>query len=69
MIIPEGTRDVLPPEWAWRQALVRELQLHFHAWGYQGVSVPALELHDPAHPQEARAFKLIDREGAVHNFV
>lgn len=65
MIVPEGTRDVLPPEWAWRQTLTRELQAHFAAWGYQGVSVPALELQSGAHPQDARAFKLIDRDGQV----
>lgn len=63
--IPEGTRDVLPREWAFRAHLTRTLQRTFDRWGYQGVSVPALELQNAAHPRDARAFKLIDRDGAV----
>ncbi|WP_027481721.1 ATP phosphoribosyltransferase regulatory subunit [Deinococcus pimensis] len=65
MIIPVGTRDVLPHEWAWRQRLIQELQAFFTSWGYQGVGVPALEYQNHAHPQDARAFKLIDRDGSV----
>ncbi|GGQ98606.1 ATP phosphoribosyltransferase regulatory subunit [Deinococcus ruber] len=65
MILPLGTRDVLPPEWAWREHLRNRLAAHFSTWGYQGVELPALELHDPQHPQDARAFKLIDRGGDV----
>lgn len=65
MIIPEGTRDLLPPEWAWRQNLIRSLHEYFTAWGYQGVGVPALEFQNPQHPLDGRAFKLIDRDGSV----
>ncbi len=65
MNIPDGTRDVLPAEWAWRAALRRTLQAELSAWGYQGVEVPALELQDPHHPLDNRAFKLIDRGGEV----
>ncbi|WP_281260158.1 ATP phosphoribosyltransferase regulatory subunit [Deinococcus planocerae] len=63
--IPEGTRDVLPPEWAWREHLRARLMGVFSAWGYQGVEVPALEFASEAHPQNARAFKLIDASGEV----
>ncbi len=65
MILPQGTRDVLPPEWAWREHLRRKVSASFSAWGYQGVELPALELQNPQHPQDARAFKLIDRGGEV----
>ncbi|WP_407571348.1 ATP phosphoribosyltransferase regulatory subunit [Deinococcus altitudinis] len=65
MILPQGTRDVLPPEWAWREHLRSKVAAHFSAWGYQGVELPALELQNPAHPQDHRAFKLIDRGGEV----
>lgn len=65
MNIPDGTRDVLPPEWAWRERLRAQLQAELCAWGYQGVEVPALELQDAAHPLNARAFKLVDRGGEV----
>ncbi|PYE53359.1 ATP phosphoribosyltransferase regulatory subunit [Deinococcus yavapaiensis] len=63
--VPEGTRDVLPREWSFRAHLTHTLQSTFDRWGYQGVSVPALELQNAAHPRDARAFKLIDRDGAV----
>ena len=65
MILPQGTRDVLPPEWAWREHLRSKVAAHFSAWGYQGVELPALELQNPQHPQDHRAFKLIDRGGEV----
>lgn len=65
MLIPEGTRDVLPQEWAWRHKLLTELRDFFSARGYQGVSVPALEFASQAHPRDERAFKLIDSGGAV----
>ncbi|WP_425148138.1 ATP phosphoribosyltransferase regulatory subunit [Deinococcus sp.] len=65
MSLPPGTRDVLPPEWAWREHLRTRLAAKFTSWGYQGVELPALERHDPQHPQEARAFKLIDTGGEV----
>ncbi|WP_424949384.1 ATP phosphoribosyltransferase regulatory subunit [Deinococcus sp.] len=65
MILPQGTRDVLPPEWAWREHLRRRVSAQFSAWGYRGVELPALELQDQRHPQDARAFKLIDRGGEV----
>ncbi|EYB67950.1 ATP phosphoribosyltransferase [Deinococcus phoenicis] len=63
--VPEGTRDVLPPEWAWREHLRTRLAGVFAAWGYRGVEVPALEFAAPDHPQSARAFKLIDTGGEV----
>ncbi|KEF33208.1 ATP phosphoribosyltransferase [Deinococcus sp. RL] len=63
--VPEGTRDVLPPEWAQREHLRGRLAAEFAAWGYRGVDVPALEFADPRHPQDARAFKLIDVGGEV----
>ncbi|WP_309572143.1 ATP phosphoribosyltransferase regulatory subunit [Deinococcus sp.] len=63
--IPEGTRDVLPPEWAQREALRSRLAETFGAWGYRGVEVPALEFANSAHPQDERAFKLIDSGGQV----
>jgi ATP phosphoribosyltransferase regulatory subunit len=65
MILPQGTRDVLPPEWAWREHLRNKVAAQFSSWGYQGVELPALELQHPGHPQDARAFKLIDRGGEV----
>ncbi|MDV6375119.1 ATP phosphoribosyltransferase regulatory subunit [Deinococcus arenicola] len=63
--IPEGTRDVLPPEWEQREALRTRLSALFSAWGYRGVELPALEYADAQHPQDARAFKLIDSGGQV----
>ncbi|QFP76362.1 ATP phosphoribosyltransferase regulatory subunit [Deinococcus sp. AJ005] len=63
--IPEGTRDVLPPEWEQREALRVRLSGLFGSWGYRGVEVPALEYADARHPQDARAFKLIDSGGQV----
>ncbi|THF70440.1 ATP phosphoribosyltransferase regulatory subunit [Deinococcus sp. Arct2-2] len=63
--IPEGTRDVLPPEWAQREHLRARLVEVFGAWGYRGVELPALEYASANHPQDARAFKLIDSGGQV----
>ncbi|QLG10159.1 ATP phosphoribosyltransferase regulatory subunit [Deinococcus sp. D7000] len=63
--IPEGTRDVLPPDWEQREALRARLSHLFGSWGYRGVEVPALEYADARHPQDARAFKLIDSGGQV----
>lgn len=63
--IPEGTRDVLPPEWAHREALRARLSALFTAWGYRGVEVPSLEYAHADHPQDALAFKLIDSGGQV----
>ncbi|CAM3176967.1 ATP phosphoribosyltransferase regulatory subunit [Deinococcus deserti] len=63
--IPEGTRDVLPPEWAQREHLRARLSALFRGWGYRGVELPSLEFADPAHPQDRRAFKLIDSGGQV----
>jgi ATP phosphoribosyltransferase regulatory subunit len=63
--IPEGTRDVLPPEWAQRDHLRAQLSRVFAAWGYRGIEVPSLEFASAAHPQDARAFKLIDAGGQV----
>ncbi|GAA5532850.1 ATP phosphoribosyltransferase regulatory subunit [Deinococcus aluminii] len=63
--VPQGTRDVLPPEWAWREHLRARLAGVFAAWGYRGVEVPALEFAAESHPQNARAFKLIDTGGEV----
>ncbi len=65
MILPQGTRDVLPPEWAWREHLRGKVAAQFSSWGYQGVELPALELQNPQHPQDSRAFKLIDSGGEV----
>ncbi|AWN23954.1 ATP phosphoribosyltransferase regulatory subunit [Deinococcus irradiatisoli] len=65
MRLPEGTRDVLPPEWAWREYLRSKLSGHFAQHGYRGVDVPTLEFQDASHPQDATAFKLIDRDGSV----
>lgn len=62
---PQGTRDVLPPEWAWREHLRTRLAGVFAAWGYRGVEVPALEFAEGGHPQNAQAFKLIDTGGEV----
>lgn len=64
-MLPEGTRDVLPPEWAWRERLRGQLGHYFAANGYQGVDVPTLERQNPHHPQDSRAFKLTDRDGSV----
>ncbi|UBV43393.1 ATP phosphoribosyltransferase regulatory subunit [Deinococcus taeanensis] len=63
--IPEGTRDVLPPEWAQREAIRAHLSALFGRWGYRGVEVPALEYASASHPQDAVAFKLIDSGGQV----
>lgn len=64
-LIPDGTKDVLPHEWALREHLRRELGQVFAAWGYQGVELPALEYADSRHPLDTRAFKLIDTGGQV----
>ncbi|ALW90417.1 ATP phosphoribosyltransferase regulatory subunit [Deinococcus actinosclerus] len=63
--MPEGTRDVLPPEWAQREAIRAQLSGLFSRWGYRGVEVPALEYASAHHPQDAVAFKLIDSGGQV----
>ncbi len=63
--IPEGTRDVLPPEWAQREALRAKLSQLFSGWGYRGVEIPALEYASQQHPQDALSFKLIDSGGQV----
>ncbi|TSA84518.1 ATP phosphoribosyltransferase regulatory subunit [Deinococcus detaillensis] len=65
MTLPEGTRDVLPPEWAWREYLRSKLSAHFAQHGYRGVDVPTLEFQNHDHPQDATAFKLIDVGGSV----
>jgi ATP phosphoribosyltransferase regulatory subunit len=64
-VIPFGTRYVLPPEWEWREQLKNTLQSTLSSWGYAALQTPALELHDPEHPQSDRAFRLIDRDGSV----
>jgi ATP phosphoribosyltransferase regulatory subunit len=56
---------VLPPEWAQREHLRARLVEVFGAWGYRGVELPALEYASVGHPQDARAFKLIDSGGQV----
>lgn len=64
-LIPTGTRDVLPGEFAVREHLRRELAALLRAWGYQGVELPALEYADRQHPLDNSAFKLIDSGGEV----
>jgi ATP phosphoribosyltransferase regulatory subunit len=64
-VIPFGTRYVLPPEWEWREQLKNKLQSTLSSWGYAALQTPALELHDPEHPQSDRSFRLIDRDGSV----
>ncbi|RJF73100.1 ATP phosphoribosyltransferase regulatory subunit [Deinococcus cavernae] len=64
-LIPTGTRDVLPAEFAVREHLRGKLSALLHFWGYQGVELPALELADRLHPQDDKAFKLIDSDGEV----
>ncbi len=64
-LIPDGTRYSLPPEWEWREQLRETLENLFHAWGYEAVQTPALEVHDAAHPLSEKSFKLIDRDGTV----
>ncbi len=64
-VIPFGTRYVLPPEWEWREQLKNKLQSTLSSWGYAALQTPALELHDPEHPQSDKAFRLIDRDGSV----
>ncbi len=65
LMLPEGTRDVLPPEWSQRESLRQKLSAYFTASGYHGVDVPTLEHQNPLHPQDSRAFKLTDRDGSV----
>jgi ATP phosphoribosyltransferase regulatory subunit len=64
-LIPDGTRYSLPPEWEWRESLRETLENLFHAWGYEAVHTPALEVHDSGHPLSEKSFKLIDRDGTV----
>jgi ATP phosphoribosyltransferase regulatory subunit len=64
-LIPDGTRYSLPPEWEWREQLRETLENLFHAWGYEAVQTPALEVHDANHPLSEKSFKLIDRDGTV----
>lgn len=64
-LIPTGTRDVLPAEFAVREHLRGKLSGLLRQWGYQGVELPALELASRHHPQDERAFKLIDSGGEV----
>lgn len=48
-----------------RSSLILRLSELFYAWGYEPLGLPALELHSEAHPQAARAFKLVDKNGHV----
>ena len=64
-LIPTGTRDVLPAEFAVREHLRGKLSGLLRQWGYQGVELPALELASRHHPQDDQAFKLIDSGGEV----
>lgn len=63
--IPNGTRDVMPDEFALREHLRAALSELFRLWGYVGVELPALEYASAAHPLDDRAFKLIDTDGQV----
>jgi ATP phosphoribosyltransferase regulatory subunit len=64
-LIPDGTRFTLPKEHAWREELRAKLEGVLHAWGYDAVQTPALEVYDPHHPQAEKSFKLVDRDGTV----
>jgi ATP phosphoribosyltransferase regulatory subunit len=64
-LIPDGTRFTLPAEQAWRESLRAKLESVLHAWGYDAVQTPALEVYDPRHPQAEKSFKLVDRDGTV----
>jgi len=64
-MIPEGTRYFLPPEARLRRELQERLSRLLHAWGYEPVELPSLELYDPQHPLAERAFKLVDKTGEV----
>ncbi len=64
-LIPDGTRFTLPLEQAWRESLRMTLEGVLHAWGYDAVQTPALEVYDPHHPQAEKSFKLVDRDGTV----
>jgi ATP phosphoribosyltransferase regulatory subunit len=64
-LIPDGTRFTLPAEQTWRESLRVKLEHVLHAWGYDAVQTPALEVYDPHHPQAEKSFKLVDRDGTV----
>ncbi len=64
-LIPDGTRFYAPQEEARREALRLKLEGVLHAWGFDPVQTPALEVFNPAHPQAEKAFKLVDRDGTV----
>jgi ATP phosphoribosyltransferase regulatory subunit len=64
-LIPDGTRFTLPNEQRWREELRMKLEAVLHAWGYDAVQTPALEVYDPHHPQAEKSFKLVDRDGTV----
>lgn len=64
-LIPDGTRFALPPDYEWRENLRSRLEAVLHAWGFDAVQTPALEVYDPHHPQAEKSFKLIDRDGSV----
>jgi ATP phosphoribosyltransferase regulatory subunit len=64
-LIPDGTRFALPPDYEWRESLRSRLEAVLHAWGFDAVQTPALEVYDAYHPQAEKSFKLIDRDGSV----
>ncbi len=64
-MIPEGTRFLLPPEARLKAEILGRLKERFARFGYEPVELPALEVYDPHHPLAERAFKLVDRNGAV----
>jgi len=63
--LPEGTRLAPPGLAAARERALARLRDLYASWGYLPVEVPALERFDAAHPREAQAFKLTDKEGVL----
>lgn len=64
---PTGFRD-FPPRWVRKKRMIQErVQIQFERWGYEEVSTPSLEFYDTvgfaSAIEEAKMFKLIDREG------
>jgi DNA polymerase-3 subunit alpha len=66
-VIPEGMRDLLPPETAQLRALEATLATRFAAYGYQEVRTPTLELAETLEAPEddtlAAGYRLFDDQG------
>ncbi len=64
-LLPQGLRDVLPPDAAHESLILGQLTQGFTSWGYQRVDPPLLEFEDtllegPGAKMAAQTFRLMD---------